>query len=319
MSASNTTKRIVALTTSALFSQTQNNLKLSWWAGEKNSKKGFIRLSFKSSELGLVGYFNLIHINQAQILGETELNFFKQANDATFKNALSKLFQNQSSAIFVADDLIPPEIFKDYSYEYDLPIICSKLSSNELIDQLRYYLTQALAEKETLHGVFMEVISVGVLITGKSGLGKSELALDLVSRGHRLIADDAPEFARIAPDTINGTCPELLQNFLEVRGLGILNIREMYGDSAIKMNKYLSLIIELFPLKTITPKNEDRIRLTERKTNVLGVNITTISLPVAPGRNLAVLVEAAVRDNLLIKHGYNASEDFVQKQKDAMQ
>ena len=165
----------------------------------------------------------------------------------------------------------------------------------------------------------MEVISVGVLITGQSGLGKSELALDLVSRGHRLIADDAPEFARIAPDTINGTCPELLQNFLEVRGLGVLNIREMYGDSAIKTNKYLSLIIELFPLKALTPKNEDRIRLTERKTNVLGVNITTISLPVAPGRNLAVLVEAAVRDNLLIKHGYNASEDFVQRQKNAMQ
>ncbi|MGI9227165.1 MAG: HPr(Ser) kinase/phosphatase [Gammaproteobacteria bacterium] len=319
MAASNSKKNAVALTTSALFSQIQDNLQLTWWAGGKNSKKGFVRLSFKSSELGLVGYFNLIHANQAQILGKTELNFFKQADESVLKNALSKLFKRQSAAIFISDNLKPPKIFKDYSNEYDLPIICSRLSSNELIDQLRYYLTQALAEKETLHGVFMEVISVGVLITGQSGLGKSELALDLVSRGHRLIADDAPEFARIAPDTINGTCPELLQNFLEVRGLGVLNIREMYGDSAIKTNKYLKLIIELFPHKATASKSEDRISLSEKKTNILGVNVSAISLPVAPGRNLAVMVEAAVRDHLLIKHGYNAGEDFVQRQKDAMQ
>ena len=319
MTASNPKKNAVALTTTALFTQIQNNLQLSWWAGNKTSEKGFVRLSFKSSELGLVGYFNLIHANQAQILGKTELNFFKQAEGDILENALAKLFQRPSAAIFIADKLKPPAIFKEHSVKYDLPIICSRLSSNELIDQLRYYLSQALAKKETLHGVFMEVISVGVLITGQSGLGKSELALDLVSRGHRLIADDAPEFARIAPDTINGTCPELLQDFLEVRGLGVLNIREMYGDSAIKTNKYLRLIIELIPLKTTASKSEDRIGLSEKKTNVLGVNISSISLPVAPGRNLAVLVEAAVRDHLLIKHGYNAGDDFVQRQKDAMQ
>ena len=319
MSASKSNKNTVALATKSLFSQTQDKLKLTWWAGKKTSEKGFTRLSFKSSEVGLVGYFNLIHANQAQILGKTELEFFDNADEGALKNALSKLFRKKSAAIFITDKLTPPTIFKKYSNEYDLPIICSRLSSNELIDQLRYYLTQALAEKKILHGVFMEVISVGVLITGQSGLGKSELALDLVSRGHRLIADDAPEFARIAPDTINGTCPLLLQNFLEVRGLGVLNIREMYGDSAIKSSKYLRLIINLFPSKTNVPKSEDRIRLSGKITDILGVNISTISLPVAPGRNLGVLVEAAVRDHLLIMDGYNASEDFVQRQKDAMQ
>ena len=319
MAASTTKKNAAAFSTSALFSQTQKNLKLSWWSGNRNSEKCFTRLSFKSSEFGLVGYFNLIHANQAQVLGETELKFFQEANSAVSADALTQLFQRQSAAIFISDGLTPPDNFKEYSTKYDLPIICSSLSSNELIDQLRYYLTQTLAEKEILHGVFMEVISVGVLITGQSGLGKSELALDLVSRGHRLIADDAPEFARVAPDTINGTCPELLQNFLEVRGLGVLNIREMYGDSAIKSNKYLRLIIELFPPKTNIPKSEDRIRLSERKTNILEINIPTISLPVAPGRNLAVLVEAAVRDHLLTCNGYNAGEDFIQQQQDAMQ
>lgn len=172
--------------------------------------------------------------------------------------------------------------------------------------------------KKTLHGVFMEVIGIGVLISGQSGLGKSELALDLVSRGHGLIADDAPEFTRIAPETINGTCPKLLQNFLEVRGLGVLNIREMYGESAIKTNKHLELIIELLPPEMNIVESERRIRPSESKTNVLEVGIPTISLVVAPSRNLAVLVEAAVRNHLLAKSGYSASKDFTERQKKAI-
>jgi HPr kinase/phosphorylase len=319
MAASQSQDSDIALKTVDLFTNKQESLDLHWWSGNKNSGLGFTRLSFSSSEIGLVGYFNLIHPNQAQILGETELKFFNKADDNILQNLLTQLFQRKSAAIFISDGLSPPEGFREHSLKYNLPIICSSLSSNELIDQLRYYLTQALAEKEILHGVFMEVISVGVLITGQSGLGKSELALDLVSRGHRLIADDAPEFARIAPETVNGTCPKLLQNFLEVRGLGVLNIREMYGDSAIKHNKFMRLIIELIPPKMHVPKTEDRLRLSERKTNILGVDIPTISLPVAPGRNLAVLVEAAVRNHLLSKNGYSASEDFISRQKKALQ
>jgi HPr kinase/phosphorylase len=319
MTTADTKHTEVTLSTADLFKNKQESLDLHWWSGNKNSGLGFTRLSFSSSEIGLVGYFNLIHPNQAQILGETELNFFNKADDSILKNLLTQLFQRKSAAIFISDGLNPPEGFREQSLKYDLPIICSSLSSNELIDQLRHYLTQALAEKEVLHGVFMEVISVGVLIMGKSGLGKSELALDLVSRGHRLIADDAPEFARIAPETVNGTCPVILKNFLEVRGLGVLNIREMYGDSAIKSNKFIRLIIDLIPPNMSVPKTEDRLRLSERKTNLLGVDIPTISLPVAPGRNLAVLVEAAVRNHLLSKNGYNASEDFIERQKRFMQ
>lgn len=319
MTAKNIKTISVALKTVDLFKNKKETLDLHWWSGDKNSDIGFSRLSFSSSEIGLVGYFNLIHPNQAQILGETELKFFNKADDTILHNLLKQLFQRKSAAIFISDGLQPPEKFREQSLKYNLPIICSSLSSNKLIDHLRYYLTQALAEKKILHGVFMEVISVGVLITGKSGLGKSELALDLVSRGHRLIADDAPEFARIAPETINGTCPELLKNFLEVRGLGVLNISEMYGDSAIKSNKFLRLIIELIPVKMYVPKSEDRLKLLERNTNVLELNIPTISLPVAPGRNLAVLVEAAVRNHLLINNGYNASEDFIERQKQSMQ
>jgi len=318
MTASNNKDSNVVLKTTDLYTNKKDSLDLTWWSGNENSELGFTRLSFSSSEIGLVGYFNLIHPNQAQVLGETELNFFNKADDNILQNLLTQLFQRRSAAIFISDGLTPPKGFREQSLKYDLPIICSSLSSNELIDQLRHYLTQALAEKEILHGVFMEVISVGVLITGKSGLGKSELALELVSRGHRLIADDAPEFARLAPETVDGTCPDILKDFLEVRGLGVLNIREMYGDSAIKSNKFLRLIIELIPPKMNVPKTDDRLRLSERKTNILGVEIPTISLPVAPGRNLGVLVEAAVRNHLLSKNGYNASEDFIERQKKSM-
>lgn len=174
-------------------------------------------------------------------------------------------------------------------------------------------------EISILHGVFMEIAGVGVLLAGQSGLGKSELALDLVSRGHRLIADDAPEFTRIAADAICGSCPEALQDFLEVRGLGVLNVREMYGEGAVGSSQCLELIARLVPADQASLKSEDRIQLPENKINVLGVDIPTILLPATPNRNLAVLVEAAARSQSLRKRGYVASRDFSDRQKKLMQ
>ena len=158
----------------------------------------------------------------------------------------------------------------------------------------------------------MEIISLGVLLTGESGLGKSELALELVTRGHRLIADDAPEFMRIAPDIIVGSCPPILRDFLEVRGLGVLNIREMYGDSSIKFSKYLRLIIHLTAIHSLS-KSEDRLASPQHTKNLLELEIPVIQLPVAPGRNLSVLAEAAVRNHLLNLKGYNAADGFIQR------
>ena len=307
------------MTARSLFSKKKTDLKLTWWAGNQHSLKGFTRFPFISSKSGLVGYFNPTCPNQVQILGEAELKFFKEVEPAVLETALGQLFQGKSSAIFVTNGLKPPEIFRKFSEAHDLPVICSLLPGNELIDQLQHFLSKELVAKSILHGVFMEIMSVGVLITGQSGLGKSELALDLVSRGHRLIADDAPEFTRAAPDAVNGTCPDLLKNFLEVRGLGILNIRKMYGAKAIKPNEYLGLIIKLLSPDLDNSETEDRSRLMERSTDVLGVSIPTIPLAVALGRNLAVLVEAAVRDHMLIKHGYIASRELSENQKKQMQ
>ena len=309
----------VGLTARDLFSRKENNLKLTWWAGNESCKKTFTRLPYTYSNLGLVGYFNPTRQNQAQILGTAEIELLLEAEPAVMEDILHRLFKGKSAAVFVCDDLKPPEIFKRYSEEYDLPVICSPLAGDHLIDQLLQFLSETLAENTILHGVFLEIIGVGVLITGQSGLGKSELALDLVSRGNRLIADDAPEFTRSTQNEIYGTCPALLKNFLEVRGLGILNIRKMYGAKAIKPDQKLELIIKLLNPSQGTSEGEDRSKLMERKIEVLGISIPFIPLAVVPGRNLAVLVEAAVRDHLLIKQGYIASKDLSKKQKKLMQ
>lgn len=181
------------------------------------------------------------------------------------------------------------------------------------------YSGNEISEISILHGVFMEIAEIGVLLVGQSGLGKSELALDLISRGHRLIADDAPEFTRIAADTICGTCPVALQDFLEVRGLGVLNVREMYGEKAVKSNQHLELIVKLVPAEQTPLQSADRIRIPESKIGVLGVDIPMSVLPATPNRNLAVLVEAAARSQSLSKRGYVASQDFSDRQKKLMQ
>ncbi|HQX23396.1 MAG TPA: HPr kinase/phosphorylase, partial [Pseudomonadota bacterium] len=157
--------------------------------------------------------------------------------------------------------------------------------------------------------------SIGVLIMGESGAGKSELALELVTRGHRLVADDAPEFSQIAPDVLDGTCPELLRDLLEVRGLGVLNVREMFGDTAVKRNKYLRLIVQLAGLEVLQEGDAlQRLSGVTGYRTVLDVEIPQITLPVAPGRNLAVLVEAAVRHHLLRTKGIDPAQTFMDRQ-----
>jgi HPr kinase/phosphorylase len=176
---------------------------------------------------------------------------------------------------------------------------------------------QELGEVVTLHGVMLDVLEVGVLITGDSSIGKSELALELVSRGHGLVADDVVELQQIAPDTIQSRCPPMLRDFLEVRGLGVLNIRSIFGETAVRPRKALRLIVQLEPFEQgLEPK--DRLATRAGTQDILGVEIPSVTLAVAPGRNLAVLVEAAVRNHILITRGINSTEDFIRRQEEAM-
>ncbi len=179
--------------------------------------------------------------------------------------------------------------------------------------------TETETKTLTIHGVFLDVLGVGVLLTGNSGIGKSEIALSLINRGHRLIADDAVKFTLINEETIVGECPELLQDFLEVRGLGVLNIRVMFGDTAIKENKRLQLVVHLIAMENQELKNIDRLYGMYRDQKIFNVPIPEVTIPVAPGRHLSVLVEGAVRNQVLKNTGYIASKEFASRQEKMME
>jgi len=212
------------------------------------------------------------------------------------------------------DQTIPADL-RQAAEESQTPLWISPKRGHELLTYLQYHLARSLARQVTLHGVLMEVYSIGVLNTGESGTGKSELALELITRGHRLVADDAPEFTLIAPDVIDGNCPEMLRDLLEVRGLGVLNVREMFGQTAVKPSKYLRLIVHLKPQKLDAP-GDGMARLTGDVgyREVLDVQIPCITIPVAPGRNIAVLAEAAVRSHMLKTKGFDPAQTFIDRQ-----
>jgi HPr kinase/phosphorylase len=192
-----------------------------------------------------------------------------------------------------------------------IPLFWSPLPSVQLMWLIRHYIVKALAESTSRHGVFLDVLGVGVLITGDSGVGKSELALELITRGNGLVADDVTELYRISPDTLEGRCPELLRDFLEVRGLGVLNIRTMFGETAVRRKKSLKLIVHLHRPPGGDISQMERLPLNASHQEILGVKISTVSIPVMAGRNLAVLVEAAARNFVLQMRGIDTTQDFV--------
>ena len=296
----------------------ENTLELIWVAG-KNSAGQIINTNIAwGNHPKVVGHMNLIHPNRVQVLGEIELNYIACQDASERKKTLETLFASQTTAVMIGGDYDIPDEFIHMADSNRVPLLSCPLPSYELVSTLRHQLSRLFSDKVTLHGVFMEVISVGVLLTGESAAGKSELGLELITRGHRLIADDAAEFACITPDIISGHCPPMLRDFLEVRGLGILNIREMYGDGSIKSSKYLRLIINLVNQSDYDPAI-DRLGYTDSTRNVLGVDVPVITLHIAPGRNLAVMVEAAVRNYKVQSRGYDANQDLIDRQRQAME
>ncbi|MCW8917454.1 MAG: HPr(Ser) kinase/phosphatase, partial [Gammaproteobacteria bacterium] len=219
-----------------------------------------------------------------------------------------------SQLVIIADGEQPPAELLATARQSAIPLCTSTLSSHKLARDIDYYLRRLLGDVLVVHGVFMEVMGIGVLLTGQSAIGKSELALELITRGHRLVADDAPAFRRHAPENLIGHCPEALKNFLEVRGLGIMNVHELFGDNAVKPEMTLHLIVQLTPVNGDKNVQPDRLKGTRRLRTLLDVAIPEVEIPVAPGRNLAVLVEAAARNQILYNRGYDAAEDFIARQ-----
>ncbi len=267
----------------------------------------------------LIGHLNVVQPNRIQVFGPTELGWWANRDRTGRKGLLRQLFVDDLAGIIVTDNQAIPEDIVRAARRTGTPLLRSAQACEHVIATLRHGLTRELAERITLHGVFLDVHGSGVLLTGDAAVGKSELALELISRGHSLVADDAPEFSRPAPDTIEGESTPVLQDFLEVRGLGVLNVRSMYGDAAIRHRKRLQLVIHLELLSSGLREQIDRLNGNLGSRDVLGLAIPLMTLPVAPGRNLAVMVEAAVRNFLLLRRGYSAADDLMARQKAAMQ
>ncbi|ASY41741.1 HPr kinase/phosphorylase [Taylorella equigenitalis] len=263
----------------------------------------------------LIGHLNIMHPQRVQVFGVVEIDFFLKLDNQQTEHYLTTLKEGQVPAIIIAEDIPPPRSIIEFCEINKVPLLTSPVDASRIIDVLRVYLTRRFAPKTTVHGVFLDVLGVGVLITGESGLGKSELALELISRGHGLVADDAVEFARTYPNYIEGRCPELLRNLLEVRGLGLLDIRTIFGETAVRRKMSLKLIVNLVRANT---EFFERLPMQDQSEEILGMPIQKVTLQVAAGRNLAVLVEAAVRNMVLKIRGIDTLSDFMKKQSEAI-
>ena len=305
------------LTPLDVFHYLQKDIDLKWLAGKTHATRPIKKTLHLNKQSTLVGHLNLIHPNRIQVIGRKEWHYLNKLKQQT-NRSLNEVFLRRTAAIVFSNGQAVPEELIKLANEKMTPLFQTDLDSGHFIDSIRFYLSDLLAEKITLHGVFMEVMGSGVLITGESSVGKSELALELITRGHRLIADDAPMFTRIGPNLLDGSCPPVLKDFMEVRGLGVLDIRAMYGENAIKPNKHLRLVIHL---ERMTPEDQqqlDRLYGSRSIKTILDVPVTEMKLPVASGRNLAVMVEAAVRNHILLENGHNASDEFILRQQQQM-
>ncbi|MFD3446519.1 HPr(Ser) kinase/phosphatase [Microbacteriaceae bacterium 4G12] len=275
-----------------------------------------IHRPIKTSDLSrpgieIAGFFTYYPSDRVQLLGKTELTFFEALEPHQKKERMEALCTPETPCIIVTREQEVPQELLDASRQTNVPILCSHLKTTRLSSRLTNYLESKLAPTTAIHGVLVDIYGVGVLIMGSSGVGKSETALELVKRGHRLVADDSVEIRQEDDDTLIGSSPELIEHLLEIRGLGIINVMTLFGAGAVRNHKRISLVInlELWDQK----KNYDRLGLDEEKMKIIDVDVTKITLPVRPGRNLAVIIEVAAMNFRLKRMGVNAAQQFSER------
>lgn len=303
------------LIVSQLFEHNRERLQLSWVSGPLtrviSAKEDFV------APADLVGHLNLMHPSRLQVIGAPELAWAARQAPEKVKRHMQTIYGAQPPVLIVTDGL---EVSDDIRHDCELtdtPLLKTPLPAAYVIDTLRNFVARRLAETVALHGVLMDVLGMGVLITGDSGAGKSELALELISRGHGLVADDVVDVSRIGLDVLEGRCPDMLRDFLEVRGLGLINIRTVFGETACRRKMRLKLIVHLQKPARGVPEAA-RLPLDAQNETILGVPVHRVTLPIAAGRNLAVLLEAAVRVTILGLRGINSMQEFLDRQENAL-
>jgi len=266
--------------------------------------------------LELTGYYEHFAYERPQVIGNAEMGYLMNQSEETRREKLNQFFRYQIPCLVVCRSLKPPEAMLELALKNDVPVLGSDESTTRFILSAILHLTRVLAPHSTLHGVLVDVYGVGVLLTGESGVGKSESALELVKRGHQLVADDVVDICRVNEDRLVGESPEAIRHFMEIRGVGIIDIRAMYGISAVLMNKSIDLEIHLEPWED--KKEYDRLGLEEDHTEIMGVKIPRLVIPVRPGRNLAIIIEIAARNLSLKRMGYSAARELDKRLNDMM-
>ena len=312
--------RPTVVSADVLFEAFREKLGWHWVAGTSASERRFDEVAVRAASSGadLVGYLNYIHPYRIQLLGHREVSYLSNSSPEDCARRVARIVTLEPPVLILADGQVAPDALLRVCERAQIPMFATPESSAFVIDVLRAYLSKHFADRTTMHGVFMDILGLGVLITGESGLGKSELGLELISRGNGLVADDAVDLFRINQTTIEARCPELLQNLLEVRGIGLLDIRAIFGETAVRRKMRLKLIVHLVRRENFE-RDYERIPTEPLTQDVLGIPVRKVVIQVVAGRNIAVLVEAAVRNTILQMRGIDTYQDFMERQQAAME
>lgn len=301
----------ISLSIQDLLTDNEYGLGLSLLAGKQGLSHRVSSSRIQKPGLALAGYSEHLHPDRLQVLGNTEISYLQQiGSDVSAKN-IAVLCSFPISCFIVTKNLRPPQLLLDLADSHSIPVLATSLQSSTFISLITKFLEERLLPTTHLHGVLMDVLGVGVFISGKSGIGKSECALDLVIRGHRLVADDMVYIKKKMPAVLVGQSEESLQYLMEIRGLGIINIKDLYGVSAIRDKKIVDLQLELVDWDE--SHEYDRLGVDDRTVTILGIDIPHIIIPVRPGRNLGSIIEVAARNNLLKGMGYHSARDFQER------
>ena len=303
----------------ALFEEHRPALRWEWIAGHAHPERRFDEAAVRSAQSAadLVGYLNYIHPYRVQIVGRREVAYLKVSTEEDQERRIQRIVTLEPPVVIVADEQTPPDRLVGLCDRADIPLFVTAEPAGHVIDVVRGYLSQLFAERTTRHGVFMDILGLGVLLTGESGLGKSELGLELISRGHGLVADDAVDLYRVSQTALDGRCPDLLLNLLEVRGIGLLDIQAIFGETAVRRKMRLKLIVHLVRKETME-RDFERMPYEPLYEEILDVPVRKAVIAVDAGRNLAVLVEAAVRNTILQLRGIDTYREFIDRHQKAM-
>jgi len=280
-------------------------------SGEEGINRPITTSDISRPGIELAGYFDFYPASRVQLLGMTEMTFAGKLNEGERDYRLERLCTDVTPGIIITRDLEAPEALLEASERQSVPVMRSKQNTTRFSGLLTNFLESQLAPTTAVHGVLVDIYGVGVMITGQSGVGKSETALELVKRGHRLVADDCVEIRQEDENTLVGTSPELIEHLLEIRGLGIIDVMTLFGAGSVLKHKKISLVISLENWDQ--KKQYDRLGIDEDKVRIIDTDVTKITIPVRPGRNLAVIIEVAAMNFRLKRMGMNAAEQFTNR------